>query len=71
MEVKFANCYVPVWKIRKGTLVLADLRDFGNTLCFISGIYNDLPGKYWFRVENGFGIDTEIQSDTITWLEPH
>lgn len=66
MEVKFANCYVPIWKLKAGTVI-----QFEDTYCHIKHVMcfadNTIADIEVESIENIF----DTRSDQLTWLEPH
>ena len=73
MNVKFANCYVPIWKLRAGVVVEYDA---GNDFSFhmhvmeLSSWAEPNSGILFIKIL-GAGLKTTVRSDNLTWLEPH
>ena len=66
MNVQLANCTIPIWKLRSGTVIL-----FKNIYCHISSVLA-IEGREGVLV----GIkhmhdEAEVDSKEVIWLEPH
>ncbi len=67
MNVQFDNCEVPIWKLRKGTVVF-----YVDTYYHIANIY-DLQNEdknIELELENTHEQDFYVGSKNVTWLEP-
>ncbi len=65
MNVKFANGEVPIWKLRKGTVV-----KFQEDYYHIISLATDNTENFGIHLGNYFDDEYLANSKDVTWLEP-
>ncbi len=65
MNVKFANGEVPIWKLRKGTVVKYEYDYF-----YIKNMHVDFDSNIILLIQNGSLGNERVCTEDVTWLEP-
>lgn len=67
MKIKFANCEVDVWKLRKGVVLMDFCGVFYHLDNFASTPFRGIVN---LQISNNFG-EVEYLSTELDWCEPH
>jgi hypothetical protein len=68
MDVKFANCDVPIWKLKKGVVVSYEILDH-TSYGHIEAIYTVKDSCPLLVISLGSSRVT-VKPEKLTWLEP-
>lgn len=68
MEIEFANGFVPIWKVRLGSVVRLDSEDYGELYFHVKGFGNGENLR--ITVGNSLGFDISYPPYKLVWLEP-